>query len=117
MSSPVRPVLNVIVIVGLVGGVFYLSQHVESVRTQVAQLLHVSPQVLGATTRINPADEIKQNVNEQVDVVKKQALNIRISDILTVIGRAQQVGHDVQDVRTFTQSKIDEFLKQSHSRP
>jgi hypothetical protein len=111
MSSPVRTLLNIFLIVALIGGVYYLSQNIDQLRIKAAQMLHVSPKVLGVTTRINPADEIKKDVTEQVDVVKKQVLNIRVSDVLTTVGRAQKIAHDIQDLRTFTFTQLDELRK------
>ncbi len=111
MSSPVRTLLNIFLIVALIGGVYYLSQNIDQLRIKAAQMLHVSPKVLGVTTRINPADEIKKDVTEQVDVVKKQMLNIRVSDVLTTVGRAQKIAHDIQDLRTFTFTQLDELRK------
>lgn len=104
--------MNILLIVALIGGVYFLSQNVDTLRIQVARLLHISPKVLGVNTRItNPADEIKKDVTEQVDIVKKQALNIRVSDVLTTVGRAQKIGHDMQDIRSFTLTQINDWLK------
>lgn len=111
MSSPVRALFTILLIVSLVLGVYYLSQNVDSLRVKAAQLLHVSPKVLGVTTRANPADEIKKDVSEQVDVVKKQALNIRVSDILNTASRMQKIGHDMQDIRTFALTQLSQLGK------
>lgn len=111
MSSPVRTLLNILIIVVLILGVYYLSQNVDPLRIKAAQLLHISPKVLGVTTRANPADDIKKDMSEQVDVVKKQALNIRISDVLSTVGRVQKIGHDMQDIRSFTLTQLDSWLK------
>ena len=111
MSSPVRALLNILIIAILIGGVYLLSQNVDPLRLKAAELLHVSPKVLGVTTRINPADEIKKEVENQAEEVKKQALNIRVSDVLTTVNRLQKIGHDLHDVQAFTFTQIDMLLK------
>lgn len=111
MSSPVRVLFSILIIVSLTVGVYYLSQNVDPLRIKAAQLLHISPKVLGVSTHNNPADEIKQDVSDQVNVVKKQALQIRIADILSTAARVQKIGQDVQDLQSFTLTQVDHWLK------
>ncbi len=107
--SPVSTLRNIFILAVLIGGVYFLSKHIDSLRITVAQMLHVSPKVLGVSTKINPSDEIKQNVAEGMSDMKKQALNIKVADVLSVASRSAKIINDVKDVTSFLQGQILQF--------
>lgn len=54
---------------------------------------------------------IASDVGDGVNTVKKQVLNLKISDIINVVSRAQKIPQDAHNVGDYVREQVDNVLK------
>jgi len=112
--NKLRVVIKIIFLVLLVEAVYAVTIYGEPVKEKVVSLLHISQKsVEGASTKRaqDISHQIGTDVGGQVDQVKKQVLNIKVSDVINGFSNLQRVSRDVQAVEKYTQEMIGSVLK------
>jgi hypothetical protein len=105
---------NVFLIVLVVGVVYMFANYAEPVKTMVFSMLHIpSSSVLGASS--SRAEDFSKKVGADIGVqannLEKQALNIKVGDIVSVLGRAQKIPQDIQAAGDFIKQQVDTVTK------
>lgn len=113
-----RLIFNTIVIMACVGVLFVVSENTSFVRRLVAKVVNTpSSQVLGTNVievkdaDKNPSDELKKDVEQQVETLKKQSMHIKVSDVVDTTTRVQRILHDVQSLQLFVGQTIKSVTK------
>lgn len=112
-----RIIFNIIVVMGILVAVSLIGQHAGITRTIIADLVNKpSMKVLGVKVIDikepvqNPTERIKKDLQDQVDVVKKQSMNIKVSDVLDTASRVQKVVHDMQAIQRYFHEQMSEIM-------
>lgn len=106
MLKLIRHVLTLILIIGI--GYFIIT-YSGPVKDKFMTLFHLSAgSVKGASTsRANAlTGQIKSDINNQVGSLEKQALNIKISDIVQVLSRLQKIPRDINSLENYLTAQI-----------
>ncbi len=103
-----RLFLNTLIVIACLGVLFVISERTSIIRRFVAKVVNTpSSKVLGTNVidvknaDVNPADQIKKDIQQELDTVKKQSLNIKVSDVIDTTSRVQKIFHDVHSLQTF----------------
>jgi hypothetical protein len=71
------------------------------------------PDVLGARTQKagDISKAVSSDIGDGVEAAKKQALNIKIGDIINIVSRAQKIPQDAHKVGDYVREQADNMLK------
>ena len=105
---------NLIMIIIIVGVVFMFSNYAEPVKNMVFGMLNIpNSSVLGASSQ--RAEEFSQKVGSDIgghlENLQKQALNIKMGDIVNTLSRAQKIPQDLNTAREFIKEQADNVLQ------
>ena len=97
----------------VVGLVYVLSNYGGMVEDKVLFLTHLSKtDVQGASTQ--RAKEIQKqvgsDVSQQAQDLQKQAMQVKVGDILQFLGRAQRIPQDAIGIESFVQQQVNSVL-------
>ncbi len=111
-----RSILRNLFIMGILIGIIYgITNYNGVIQYEAAKLLHLSSShVAGASTKVEDekiGPEIGKEVAHGVEGVKKQALNVKVGDVISTLGRAEKIIHDAQSVTTYVKEQIQHLLK------
>ena len=105
---------NVFLILLIVGVVYMFANYAEPVKNMVFGVLHLpTNNVLGASSSRagDFSKKVGSDVGAQVNNLEKQALNIKVSDILGVVGRAQKIPQDIIAAGNFIKQQAENITK------
>ena len=105
---------NIFLIVLIVGVVYMFANYAEPVKNMVFGILHIpSSSVLGASSsRANDfSKKVGADVGAQVSNAEKQVANIKIGDIMGVLGRAEKIPQDIKAGTDFVKQQVDTVTK------
>lgn len=94
------------IILIIVGAVFAFKN--PTVKDQLSTIFHLyGGNVLGINTK--KADgltsQLQSDVNQQINNVQKQALNLKISDVLNFFNRTQKVANDFKSMQNYVKDQ------------
>lgn len=96
---------NILVIVFIVGFVFVATNYSGLLKDQIG--------VKGAST--DRAKEISgqmgSDIGAQIDMVKKQVMDVKVSDLVNGLSRAQKIPEDFNKSTDYLKEQIDNVLK------
>jgi hypothetical protein len=105
---------NLFLILLVVGVVYMFANYAEPVKNMVFGMLHIpSSTVLGASSSRagDFSKKVGSDIGSQVNNLEKQASNIRIGDIVGVLGRAQKIPQDIKAASDFIKQQVDNVTK------
>ncbi len=114
MLSVLKVFKNILVILVLVVVIVLLVRNSDAIKNQALSILHLSPkQVAGLQTKRGEqiTNQLQSDVQNQMDTVKKQALNVKVGDVIELLGRAQKIIHDAQTFEEYIKEQIDNLGK------
>jgi len=105
MKSVLR---NVVAIIVLVGVIYYVTNYSAVVQQQIG--------VKGASTSRAKeiAGQLSSDVGTQVTLAEKQALQIKVSDVINGLARFQRVPQDINSIKSYVQTQANSVLKSKH---
>jgi uncharacterized protein YjbJ (UPF0337 family) len=105
---------NIFFIALLVGGVYFVANYGGGLKNQALSMVGLSDgDVKGASTKKaeEVSGKISNDVENQLDVAKDQALNMRVSDALNAISRFQRVPKDFNSISGYVQDQMGNMLQ------
>jgi hypothetical protein len=105
---------NIFLLLLIVGVVYMFANFAEPVKNMVFGMLHIpSSSVLGASSSRagDFSKKVGSDVGAQINNLEKQASNIKIGDIVGVLGRAQKIPQDIQTATDFIKQQVDTVTK------
>jgi hypothetical protein len=105
---------NIVLILLIVGVVYLFANYAEPVKNMVFGMLHIpTNNVLGASsTRAGDfSKKVGSDMGQQFNTIEKQVSNIKVGDIVGVLGRAQKIPQDIQAATDFVKQQIDTVTK------
>ncbi len=105
---------NIIAIVFLVGAVYTIANYTGPVKDNIFAMLHIQGGgVKGASTK--KAQEISgkfsSDIRTQADMVKDQALKLKVSDILGSFSRLQKIPQDINIAEEYAKNQLTNLLQ------
>ena len=96
---------NVIAVIALIVVVFIVTNYAGDIQEKIG--------VKGASTvrGQNIAGQISNDVGSQVDAAKNQAMHVSLSDVVNYFSRFQRVPQDINTIKNFTQTQINNVLE------
>ena len=91
-----------------------VSNYAEPVKNMAFGMLNMpNSSVLGASSE--RAEEFSQKVSSDIgnhiEILKKQALNVNLGDIINTLSRVQKIPQDVSVARDFIKEQADNVLQ------
>ena len=111
MKRLIRHILSFAVIIGIV---YFVVNYSGPVKDKFLTLLHLSSNsVKGASTKRAEtiSGQIKSDVNNQIDSIKNQALNVKVSDLMNTVSRLQKIPHDINSVENYFKDQLTNLTK------
>ena len=111
MKRLIRHLLSFAIIIGMV---YFALNYSGPVKDKFLTLLHFSnSSVKGASTKRAEAisGQIKNDINTQLDSVKNQALNIKVSDLMNTFSRLQKIPRDINGLQSYLRDQINTLTK------
>jgi hypothetical protein len=105
---------NIFLVVLIVGFVYIFSNYAEPVKNMVFGMLHIpSTSVLGASSERagDFSKKMSSDISDQAENLKKQALNIKLGDVVNTLARAQKIPQDIKVAGDFIKEQADNFTK------
>ena len=94
------------VILVILGGVFAFNN--PTVRYQFVTMFHLyggSVKGISTSRADGITNQLQTDVNGQIDQVKKQALNLRISDLINFFNRTQKIAKDFKSMQEYVKDQ------------
>ena len=119
-----RKFIHLCLIFILIGGGYILYKQ-PNLRNQALKYSHISVPNLPAVKGINlPAvkgistgksgsisGQLKSEVNNTINSAEKQALNLKVSDLVNFFNRAQKIGKDARSFQDYVKQQLANFGK------
>ena len=105
---------NLSLLIALVGVVYLIANYGGSVKNRIFDTFNIpGSSVKGASTQ--KAEEVsktlKEDLGEQFEIVKEQALKFSLGDAFTTVSRLQKIPQDFQSIKEYTQEQINHVIK------
>jgi hypothetical protein len=105
---------NIFLLLLIVGFVYIFSNYAEPVKNMVFGMLHIpSSSVLGASSEraSDFSQKVSSDIGNQAENLKKQALNIKVGDIVNTLARAQKIPQDITIAEEFIKTQFENLTK------
>lgn len=105
-------VIKFLLVFLVLGALIYFSTiYATPLKEKVAVLFHLSSsQVKGASTRADLPDHLKKDVATQAAILKKNAMNVKVSDFLNFFGRTKKIVTDVKSVASGAATQAEKLF-------
>ena len=111
MHRGIKHLLTIALVIGIV---YFAVSYSGPVKDRFLTILHFSgSSVKGASTKRADAisGQIKSDINNQLDSVKKQALNVKVSDLMNTFSRLQKIPRDVTSLENYLKDQLNNLTK------
>lgn len=105
---------NISLIVALVAIVYFASNYSGFIKSEVMKLFNIpGSSVAGASTQKAEeiSGEIKSDIEKQLNILQKQALNLTLGNVINNVSRLQKVQKDFNSLKDYTEEKVADMLK------
>jgi len=107
-------VRSIVAVLLLVGIVFGATQYAGFINDQATTFFHQSSgSVKGAKTdkAHEITDKFGSDLEDQVEEVKKQAMNVKIGEVISTFSRIQKIPQDIKSFGVYVKDQAEDMLK------
>ena len=105
---------NIFLILALVAIVYFVSHYGGFAQSQLFKMFNIpGSSVAGASTKRAEeiSGKISSDINDQLEILKKQALNLTLGDAINGLSRLQKVQKDFNSLKDYTEKKANDVLE------
>ena len=105
---------NISLIIALILIVYFTANYSGFLKSEAMKLLNVpGSSVQGASTKKaeKVSGKIKSDIEDQIQILQKQALNLTLSDAISSFSRLEKVRNDFNSLKDYTEEKVNDMLK------